>query len=71
MDDIENIDWECSAFDALVMPMDQKELVQSLVEGHTNQSDNDKFDEIIKGKGQNVVVLLQYGPSPRGVSPTS
>ena len=65
MDDIEKIDWDSSAFDTLVIPANQKEIVQSLVERHTNGSDVEKFDDVIQGKGQNVVVLLQYGSEPR------
>ena len=34
------------------------------MERHTNGSDDEKFDDIIQGKGQNVVVLLQYGSEP-------
>ena len=61
VDDIGKTDWDCSAFDSLVIPASQKEIVQSLVERHTNGSDDESFDDIIQGQGQNVVVLLQYG----------
>jgi len=64
VDDIEKINWDHSAFDTLVIPANQKDIVQSLVERHTNGSDDEKFDDIIQGKGQNVVVLLQYGSEP-------
>lgn len=64
MDDIEEIDWDCSAFDTLVIPTGQKEIIQSLVERHTNGSDDEKFDDIIQGKGQNIVLLLQYDSEP-------
>ena len=64
MDDIEEINWDSSAFDSLVIPANHKEIVQSLVERHTNGSDDERFDDIIQGKGQNVVVLLQYSSGP-------
>jgi hypothetical protein len=47
-------------------------MIQSLVERHTNGSNgsngsNDKngkaFDDIIQGKGQGLVILLQYDSS--------
>ena len=71
MDNIENIDWHSSAFDSLVIPVHQKELVQALVERHTNGSDDENFDDLIQGKGQNLVVLLQYGAESTLSVPTS
>ena len=59
MDDIKEIDWDSSAFDTLVIPAYQKEIIQSLVERHTSGSDDEKFDDIMQGKGQNIVLLLQ------------
>lgn len=46
-----------------MVPKDPKEIVQSLVENHTKGSKAEgdtEFDNIIQGKGQNVVILLQY-----------
>ncbi|KIW36895.1 uncharacterized protein PV06_11009 [Exophiala oligosperma] len=70
VDDIEEIDWDCSAFDTLVIPTGQKEIIQSLVERHTNGSDDEKFDDIIQGKGQNIVLLL-HGPPGVGKTLTA
>src|SRR5271163_767464 len=48
------------------LPEVRKEMIQSLVERHTNGSNSstDKngkaFDDIIQGKGQGLVILLQY-----------
>ena len=49
-----------------MIPASQKDIIKSLVGRHTNGSDDEKFDDIMKGKGQNVVLLLQYnsGPTP-------
>ncbi|KAK5263386.1 hypothetical protein LTR96_011203 [Exophiala xenobiotica] len=69
-DDIKEIDWDCSAFDTLVIPASQKDIIQSLVGRHTNRSDDEKFDDIMKGKGQNVVLLL-HGPPGVGKTLTA
>ncbi|KAK5400932.1 hypothetical protein LTR06_011101 [Exophiala xenobiotica] len=70
VDDIKEIGWDCSAFDTLVIPASQKDIIQSLVGRHTNGSDNEKFDDIMKGKGQNVVLLL-HGPPGVGKTLTA
>jgi hypothetical protein len=65
-DDIEEITWDSSAFDSLVLPESRKQIIQSLVERHTNgpNGSNDQngkaFDDIIQGKGQGLIILLQY-----------
>jgi hypothetical protein len=72
VDDIEEITWDSSAVDSLVLPKARKEMIQSLVERHTNglngwNSSSDKngkaFDDIIQGKGQGLVILLRYDSS--------
>jgi hypothetical protein len=64
--DIEDITWDSAAFSSLVMPNDRKEIVQSLVERRTENledPDGEQFDDIIRGKGQSLVILLQYDSS--------
>jgi hypothetical protein len=61
VDYIEEITWDSSAFESLVLPEARKEIIQSLVERHTNgpNASNDQnrkeFDDIIQGKGQGLV----------------
>ncbi|KAL9616324.1 MAG: hypothetical protein Q9160_008803 [Pyrenula sp. 1 TL-2023] len=57
---LEAINWDSSAFSSLVMPEDKKEILQSLVERQTTGLDQRPFDDIIRGKGQSLVILLQY-----------
>ena len=72
VNDIEEITWDSSVFDSLVLPKDRKEMIQSLIECHTNGSNGSNglngsnsssakngkaFDNIIQGK---VIILLQY-----------
>jgi hypothetical protein len=57
---LEEIHWNSSAFDSLVLSVDKKEIVQSLVERHATDSNRRFFDDIIRGKGQSLVILLQY-----------
>ncbi|KAK7883580.1 hypothetical protein LTR67_011078 [Exophiala xenobiotica] len=66
VDDVEDINWDSSAFDILMLPKDPKEIVQSLVENQTKGSKAEgatEFDDIIRGKGQKVVILLHGPPS--------
>lgn len=57
VENIEDISWDSSAFDMLMLKPEHKEIVQSLVENHTKGSGI--LEDIIQGKGQNVVILLQ------------
>ena len=44
-----------------MIPDERKEIIQSLVERHTSGSNSIPFHDIIRGKGQSLVILLQYG----------
>ena len=70
MDDLEKIDWDSSAFDSIVIPPNHTEIVQSLVERYTNELDDERFDDVIQGKGQNVVSFCSTVPNQRYVSTT-
>lgn len=62
VDRISEIKWQTDAFDNLVLPSEQKELIKALVETHegSNRS-NDKFDDFIIGKGRGLIINL-FGP---------
>jgi len=61
---IRNIVFNPSAFDCLVLPEKQKNLVRALVESYTDKSGKHRpgIDDIIRGKGQGMVVLLHGRP---------
>lgn len=66
VNDIEKITWNSSAFDSLMIPPERKEIIQSLVERYTKGSKhltNKPFYNIIRGKSESVVILLQYNSS--------
>ncbi|KAI0658134.1 P-loop containing nucleoside triphosphate hydrolase protein [Cubamyces menziesii] len=59
--DVENVSpivWSNEAFDGLVLAAGRKDMLRSLVEAHTA---NSGFDDIIRGKGQGLVINL-FGP---------
>jgi len=63
VDDIEEISWDSGAFSSLELPENRKEIVRSLVERHTrsaSEANEREFDDIIRGKGQSLIILLQY-----------
>ncbi|KAF6817782.1 AAA ATPase family protein [Colletotrichum sojae] len=61
---IGEITWNTDAFDKLVLPEDQKELILAFSE---SQLDGSSFDDVISGKGRGVICLLS---GPPGVGKT-
>ncbi|KAH7323170.1 P-loop containing nucleoside triphosphate hydrolase protein [Stachybotrys elegans] len=60
VDSVREIDWNENAFPNLVLPTSHKELVLSFVQAHI--SGDVQFDDIIKGKGQGLLMLLVGEP---------
>ena len=56
---IEEIVWDPSPFECLVLPEKQKNIIQALAESQKIKTDT-PFDDFVKGKGQGLVILLQY-----------
>ncbi|KAK6822944.1 hypothetical protein PG987_014489 [Apiospora arundinis] len=54
------VDWNKSAFERLVFDKKTKEMIQALVKVH--KSRNKTMDDIIKGKGNGLIVLLHGSP---------
>ncbi|KAF7933321.1 hypothetical protein BELL_0129g00190 [Botrytis elliptica] len=55
-----DIAWSNSAFQSLVLPPAQKELIHAIA---TSQiSNSSKFDDVISGKGKGIIFLLSGGP---------
>ena len=62
---ISDITWNDSAFDSLVLPSDQKDLILAFAK---SQVQNSKvFDDVIQGKGRGMIMLLS---GPPGVGKT-
>ncbi|KAH6684845.1 ATPase [Plectosphaerella plurivora] len=64
IDTITDISWSTSAFDKLVLPEDQKDLILSFAE---SQLEGSNFDDVIAGKGKGIICLLS---GPPGVGKT-
>ena len=62
---IKEIEWNERAFDCLVLPDNQKELILGFSESHGKHSDS--FDDFIVGKGKGIILLLC---GPPGVGKT-
>ena len=60
VDDIRPLQWNDEAYDHLVYPEGQKDLVLTFVENH--QRTKAGFDDVIVGKGQGLVHLLSGPP---------
>ncbi|RDW71005.1 hypothetical protein BP6252_07568 [Coleophoma cylindrospora] len=60
VENVNPIKWNVESFQRLVLPNDYKELVLAFVEGQLSQKD--KFDDIVQGKGQGIIMLLNGEP---------
>lgn len=56
------ITWKNGAFDSLVLPNDQKELILALTESQV--ANKEAFDDVIQGKGIPSLFLLPSGVFP-------
>lgn len=60
IDDISDVKFNDQAFDSLVLPNDQKELILAFAQSQVKYKD--AFDDIISGKGKGIIMLLSGGP---------
>ncbi|KAJ6576060.1 P-loop containing nucleoside triphosphate hydrolase protein [Mycena vulgaris] len=61
IDNFSEISWNEASFDRLVLPEASKTLIRALVTSHL-RSEDEKFDDIIKGKGRGLVTVLHGSP---------
>ncbi|KAK1750508.1 AAA family ATPase [Echria macrotheca] len=69
VDKLRPIEWNTRCFEQLVLPDQQKELVQALVAEHTQRAASG-FDDIVKGKGRGLILVL-HGPPGVGKTLTA
>ena len=62
---VKEIEWQKDAFDRLVLPKNQKELILGFTE--SQQKHRAAFDDVIEGKGRGMIILLC---GPPGVGKT-
>lgn len=73
VDKLSPIEWNSECFEQLVLPSTQKELVQALVSEHSKKRGryaDSGFDDIVKGKGRGLVLVL-HGPPGVGKTLTA
>ena len=56
---IGDIIWDSSPFENLVLSDKEKNIIRALAESQKIKTDK-PFDDFVKGKGQGLVILLQY-----------
>jgi hypothetical protein len=54
VEQVSTFEWNDRAFQQLVLPAKQKDLIQSLVESHSQGAAD--FDDFIKGKGRGLII---------------
>jgi hypothetical protein len=62
---VQEIEWQKDAFDRLVLPKNQKELILGFTESQRKYRES--FDDVIEGKGRGMIILLC---GPPGVGKT-
>ncbi|KAF2496777.1 P-loop containing nucleoside triphosphate hydrolase protein [Lophium mytilinum] len=62
---VQEIEWQTGAFDSLVLPSNQKELILGFTE--SQRKFKESFDDVIEGKGKGIILLLC---GPPGVGKT-
>ncbi|KAK8151673.1 P-loop containing nucleoside triphosphate hydrolase protein [Phyllosticta citrichinensis] len=62
---VKEIEWQVDAFESLVLPSNQKELILGFTEAQRKHVD--AFDDVIEGKGRGIILLLC---GPPGVGKT-
>lgn len=65
IDSVKEVVWNDKAFESLVLPSDQKELVLAFAESQAKHGH--VFDDVVKGKGKGIIMLLS---GPPGVGKT-
>lgn len=60
IDSVSEIVFNSQAFDSLVLPENQKELILAFAESQVKYKEN--FDDVISGKGKGIIMLLSGGP---------
>ena len=60
IDEVTEVEFNEQAFDSLVLPKDQKELILAFAQSQVLYKD--AFDDIISGKGKGIIMLLSGGP---------
>ncbi|KAJ0115112.1 hypothetical protein J7T55_001521 [Diaporthe amygdali] len=60
IDSVKEIIWNEDSFNQLVLPQDYKQIVLAFV--HAQLSHRDDFDDVIKGKGRGIIMLLSGEP---------
>jgi len=61
---IEEINWATLPFDSLVIPGKKKDILQALVQDTAADQAETAFDDVVEGKGQGLIILLQSVTSP-------
>ena len=66
MDDIRSIEWSTLPFDCLTIPAKTKEVIVAVAQKHLGHlckkgrsSTPNAFDDVVKGKGRGINILLQ------------
>jgi SpoVK/Ycf46/Vps4 family AAA+-type ATPase len=57
---VSDIKWNVNAFDSLVFPEDQKELIRAVSKSQVKN--REVFDDVIQGKGKGIIILLSGAP---------
>jgi hypothetical protein len=64
VENVAEIQFSDTPFDRLAIPEDKKRVIKSLTESRVRATSGEKFDDIMEGKGEGIIILLQYVSKP-------
>lgn len=68
VDRLSPVQWNPCAFSSLVIPDDYRSIIKALVDVHSGKLKGDLIEDVVKGKGDGLIIALHGTPGTGKVS---